>query len=167
MNCMLARAYSRIGVEIWKWIPEYEERYKVSNLGRLKSYACSKYVDDYPGHFIKPRDDNGYLVVVLTNQKGKKACRGVHRLVLLAFEGSPPEGKPQCAHADGNKRNNSLHNLRWASAKENAQDKMRHGTNYSPRCGSTRKVDSTDSKYDPYLGAYIPTTKAELKNRNV
>jgi hypothetical protein len=51
----------------------------------------------------------------------------VHRLVCLAFHGPAPDGKPFVAHWDGDARNNSAANLRWVSAKQNAEDRMRHG----------------------------------------
>ena len=52
----------------------------------------------------------------------------VHRLVCEAFHGAPPKGRNHVAHWDGVRDNNNVENLRWASPKENAEDRMRHGT---------------------------------------
>ena len=34
---MIAKTLSRLGIEVWKDIPEYEGLYQVSNLGNVKS----------------------------------------------------------------------------------------------------------------------------------
>jgi flavin-binding protein dodecin len=51
----------------------------------------------------------------------------VHTLVLTAFIGHRPAGF-QAAHRDGDRANNSLDNLEWASPVDNNADKRRHGT---------------------------------------
>jgi hypothetical protein len=53
--------------------------------------------------------------------------RTVHQLVLEAFVGPKPSPKHQGAHWDGDLENNFVSNLRWATAKENIADKVRHG----------------------------------------
>ena len=56
---------------------------------------------------------NGYFYVDLyKNNQGVKAP--VHRLVAEAFIPNP-ENKPTVDHKDGNRQNNSISNLRWAS----------------------------------------------------
>lgn len=56
----------------------------------------------------------------------------VHRLVLEAFVGPCPEGQQAC-HADDDKANNSLINLRWDSPSANAADMRRNGRNAQVR----------------------------------
>lgn len=60
---------------------------------------------------------NGYLTVSLTNNGYAKKVY-IHRLLGEAFI-SNPEEKPTINHKDGNKRNNKLENLEWASHSEN------------------------------------------------
>jgi hypothetical protein len=71
---------------------------------------------------------DGYLKVNLVDTTNKLKTVQIHRLILTTFAGSPPPEKPQAMHRDGNKKNNYLGNLSWGSAKENAADKIRHGT---------------------------------------
>ena len=59
---------------------------------------------------------NGYLTVDLyENNKSVKVP--IHRLVAEAFIPNP-QNKPTVDHKDGNRQNNSISNLRWASYSE-------------------------------------------------
>ena len=60
---------------------------------------------------------NGYLVVDLyKNNKSEKVP--IHRLIAEAFIPNP-ENKQTVDHIDGNRQNNSIENLRWATYSEN------------------------------------------------
>jgi hypothetical protein len=71
--------------------------------------------------------NTGYEVVNLTTGLRRRKQEHVHRLVLCAFLGSPPE-KMEACHNDGVRTNNRLSNLRWDTRKANHQDKRKHGT---------------------------------------
>lgn len=61
--------------------------------------------------------NKGYYIVDLwENNKGRKMA--IHRLVAEAFIPNP-ENKPCVDHIDGNRKNNSISNLRWATYSEN------------------------------------------------
>jgi hypothetical protein len=140
--------------EIWKHIPGYEGRYRASNHGRIKATTLG-----YAPWILKQkRKHNGYLAVLLAGVE-----HSVHVLVLSAFMGERPY-KHDCAHYDGNRSNNHLSNLRWATRKENFEDKDRHGTQVrgekSPsakltwdnvleirRVGKTRSLSESAKKY--------------------
>jgi hypothetical protein len=65
----------------------------------------------------------------------------IHHLVAHYFIGPRPAGH-HVAHWDGDKANNNVTNLRYATPKENNADKVRHGTvNRGERQGSTHLTD--------------------------
>lgn len=92
--------------EVWKDVIGYEGKYKVSNLGNIKSLI--KNIPRKP--FVKA---NGYLSL---NMLGKKMY--VHRAVALAFIPNP-QNKPEVNHIDSDKQNNIVENLEWNTSSEN------------------------------------------------
>lgn len=78
------------------------------------------------GRVIKPQvSGNGYVRVELwTNGSGKKHF--LHRLLAQSFIPNPC-GKPQVNHIDGDKANNALSNLEWATQSENQLHAYRVG----------------------------------------
>jgi hypothetical protein len=119
--------------DMWRPIPGYEGSYEVSSSGLVQSVA--RKVPHGRGNAyrnIKERllssnpANNGYPSVMLS-EKGKKKLCTVHRLVMLAFAGPCPDGM-EVAHADGNRLNSKLENLRYATRQENMADAVKHGT---------------------------------------
>lgn len=95
-------------MEAWKDIDGYVGMYQVSSDGRVRRN----------GHILKPRiDRGGYANVCLSRQSKMKTFK-VHRLVAIAFIPNP-ENKSTVNHKDGNKRNNCVANLEWATHSEN------------------------------------------------
>lgn len=77
------------------------------------------------------RNNDGYMhvtVSVRVNGRRERHRRPVHRLVCMAFQGVPPEGKPLARHLNGISTDNRADNLAWGSHKDNAADAIRHGT---------------------------------------
>lgn len=72
-------------------------------------------------------DEDGYLRAYI-NTRYKRTSYFVHRLVALAFIPNP-ENKPQVNHKDGNKQNNCVSNLEWATCKENINHSWSLGLN--------------------------------------
>lgn len=102
--------------EIWKDIPGYEGLYKVSSFGRIKSLArkTGKNLHSYPEKLMSPVITVlGYTKITLSNN-GKIKHTSVHRIVAITFIPNP-ENKKTVNHKDGNKQNNCVKNLEWAT----------------------------------------------------
>ena len=89
----------------------YEGLYSVDIFGTVRNLLSGKVVEHYVNEF-------GYHNVYLYKNKEKKGKR-VNRLVAMAFIPNPLN-KPQVNHIDGNKDNNNVWNLEWATNKENS-----------------------------------------------
>ena len=95
--------------ELWKEIIGYSGFYYVSTFGNVLT------LKQKPARLLKPQDTGkGYLYVDLEGQQRK-----IHRLVANAFMDNPYH-KPVVHHIDGNKHNNRLDNLQFATYRENA-----------------------------------------------
>ncbi len=112
-------------IEEWRVVLGFPD-YEVSNLGRVMRSTLG--ASTRPGRVLKQNTDYyGYLRVCLCRD-GKKTTMKVHRLVCVAFHGSPLDPKLEVAHYDGDPANNNAPNLRWVTSSENKLDSIRHGT---------------------------------------
>ncbi len=99
-------------------IKGYEGIYEVSNTGKVKALGIIKLfgnrMQNRGDKILKPSvKKRGYLQVNLqVNNKGYHV--GIHCLVAKMFIANP-ENKPTVNHKDGNKSNNSVGNLEWAT----------------------------------------------------
>lgn len=115
------------GTECWRPVSGNED-YHISSWGRVKGKRVE---------FLRTHLSHGYHVVSLSDGTSAKTAR-VATMVLEAFIGPRPFPEAQAAHGDGDKGNNRLSNLRWATALENQADVDRHGNRCkgSNVCGS-------------------------------
>lgn len=105
--------------EIWKDVPNYEDLYQISNLGRIKTKnKLGK--DRLQRCYIKNSiicspnlDSSGYKQIVLSKNK-KRNTHKIHRLVAQAFIPNP-NNYPCINHKDENKLNNYVDNLEWCT----------------------------------------------------
>ena len=102
-------------MEQWKKIPNYNGF--VSNLGRVKK-ANGK-LRKLNNHKL------GYKLIAL-QENGKTKTHLVHRLVAEMFIDNP-NNKTEVNHKDGNKSNNNVNNLEWATRSENIKHALRTG----------------------------------------
>jgi hypothetical protein len=110
------------------WVPGYEGLYSVTRSGDVYSWLNGSWGTRSKPHKLRQRVacQTGYIIVDLW--KDKKPRRfGVHRLVLLAFSGSPESGQV-AAHLNGIRTDNRIENLTWATTKENSEHMLVHGT---------------------------------------
>lgn len=127
-------------IEIWKQIRDYP--YSVSNYGKVRRDIGTRCT--WSGRILKSApDSDGYPKVVLSINN-KRICAAVHVLVCEAFNGLPQIGQNQVRHLDGNKLNICPENLKWGSAKENADDRAIHGN--TKRGEFSAKAKLTDAK---------------------
>lgn len=102
-------------MEIWKQISGYD-RYFVSNYGRVKTTYQGKEHILSPRNKYKNREGKAYYHVRLSKD-GKLKDFFIHRLVAIAFIPNPLN-KATVNHIDGNKFNNNVNNLEWATIQE-------------------------------------------------
>lgn len=118
-------------MESWKCCSQYKG-YEVSNQGRVR--GVDRWIQRadtgtrlrVSGRVLKPTTDRrGYLNVYPSVCGTGKRVR-VHRLVAQAWLPNP-EGKEQVNHKDGDKRNNAVSNLEWATNGENMEHAIATG----------------------------------------
>ena len=122
--------------EEWRPIPGRED-YEVSNYGKIRRLTAKR--GTRAGRPLKPYFMNR-IWFCTTTLNGRNQHIGVGRAVLLAFVGPPPSPDHQTLHGDGNPRNNHVSNLRWGTAQENADDRIRHGNGSQGEANWTAKL---------------------------
>ena len=121
--------------EIWKDVKGYEGYYSVSNRGRVKSLDR---VIDHHGNGLFTRKRKGIILSQVRAQRiflfdiiikwGRKK-QLVHRVVASTFIQNP-ENKRTVNHIDGDKSNNNVDNLEWATSVENNKHAYDTGSFY-------------------------------------
>jgi hypothetical protein len=140
-------------LEHWRPVPGYERSYEVSDLGRVRS--LDRITDrgrKWRGRVMSPAPmgPRGYLVVTLWRDGAQRTAL-VHRLVLSAFVGPPPDGA-EGLHGIGGPADNRLSNLAWGTHSENQFDQVAHGTHGNAsktRCPSGHPYDDENTYLYP------------------
>ena len=133
--------------ENWLPVVGFEDYYEVSDHGNVRTLRRK---GTRGGPLAQHPNHRGYLTVNL-RAGGKRLHRGVHRLVIEAFIGPPPEGT-ECRHLDGDSTNNLVGNLAWGTASENSYDRVRHGTDRESRkthCPQGHPYDESNTQVRP------------------
>jgi hypothetical protein len=101
-------------------IPGYS-RYAINREGIVYSNVISREISSYT-------DQSGYTMFGINPDVGNRTICGRHRLLALAFLEYPSDvDRLDVNHIDGNKQNNDLGNLEWASRKHNCDHAYSHG----------------------------------------
>lgn len=148
--------------EIWKDVIGWEGKYKVSNLGNVKS--ASRLINQANGRSYTRKDKvmylrtdkKGYIRAALySNSKSKLVA--VHRMVASAFIPNI-NNDPQVNHKDGVKSNNIASNLEWCTNAENGQHAYEAGLKNMP--GFLEVIDLS-------CGFIYSTAQSAAKAKNI
>ncbi len=115
-------------MEKWKEIKGFENLYLISNMGNVKSLGngLSTNPKNKVERIMKINShSSGYQKVKLLKD-GKPYHMLVHRLVAANWI-SNPMNKKEVNHKDGNKSNNCVDNLEWATSSENKMHAVQMG----------------------------------------
>lgn len=69
---------------------------------------------------------------------------GAHRAVCILYHGDPPSNKHEAAHICGARNCVNPRHIRWATARENAADKIAHETSGNGEQNPMAKLKSSD-----------------------
>ena len=141
-------------MERWKPIKGFEERYEVSDHGRVRSKDMripngrGSYVRR--GKVLKQGTREGYKIIEMSDgtrrhEGGKRHHRSVHVLVAHAFVDGHFEGAT-VDHLDFDPTNNHFSNLEWVTQKVNNERKTAAGR-HNPVKGS-RQADAKLTESD-------------------
>ena len=105
--------------EEWRGVPGLEDRYAISNRGRVRS--VSRWIKNpgarpyrIPSKMLTLRNSPSGLECMLVVGPKKFRQLSVRRLVLSVFGGAGDKGRGYYVHhIDGNSRNCALSNLEW------------------------------------------------------
>ena len=104
-------SWKQLSFSGWK---KQRNRYAVSNKGRLASYKTNLPED---GKLLKGSLTTGYRTLNL-HRPGEKGTLYLHREIAKQFLKKPSRYHLFVIHLNHNKKDNSIQNLRWITAKE-------------------------------------------------
>ena len=114
-------------MEIWKDVKGYEGFYKVSNLGRVKSFYCNK------EKILKGSPDRKGYIRIGFRKKSLVKTMYIHQVVAVAFLNHTICGlKVIVDHIDNNKINNKADNLQLTTVRNNvSKDRIGGSSKYT------------------------------------
>ena len=147
--------------EIWKDVVGFEGRYMVSDLGNVKSIVTNhgKPTDKQVIKRVRSKTCDYHYVQFW--RKDKPTHKAVHRLVAEAFIPNP-ENKPTVNHLDGNKHNNAVDNLEWATHSENHKHAFATGLRSVEDCRN-RMIGKVFGKASNYRYVYFDKSRDRWK----
>ncbi len=142
--------------EHWKPVVGFEDRYEVSNLGRVVSLRFGGR-DGLRKMLALSCNGNGYVVITLRGSR--IVCVAVHRLVAQAFLPEPHPSQTHVHHRDSIRKNNRVSNLEWCTPQENLA--YRHGRPKPPSQYPGYAIIATPPPDCPDIMRHAPATAAQ------
>ena len=116
-----------LDTEKWRPVVGYEDRFQISNLGRVRGLKHHPNLGRRPVPIRKTRiGRDGYehfVSSIIVDGNRRSVHLRVHRLVATAFHPNP-ENLPIVHHKDSNRLNNRAGNLEWATQSQNVRHAM-------------------------------------------
>ena len=135
-----AAKLKRITDEEWKYIPNTQNKYMVSNYGRIKSFC-----NNAEGKILKLSITKGFKTACVKYGEIRKTVL-IHRLTAELFVDKEPD-QDMVIHIDWNKSNNYYKNLQWVN-RENGYSRILTRLHQINRT-NPRKRKVTNSKLCP------------------
>ncbi len=138
------RKLRKIDDEVWRVVPNCNNRYQVSNYGRIKSFAYNK----KDGQILKCSEINGFKHITLHMDKFRRKIY-VHKLVAEILISKPSDKHIYVTHLDENLTNNHVSNLEWHTKetlvkKHREFAKQKYHDSKIPRAMSNSKLNESD-----------------------
>ena len=140
--------------------PELSKLYAVNCMGqvialpRVKSNGQGTYTTGMKLLSTNSVDGQNYHHVVLIDLQSNRTLVKIHRLVMLTFCPREDHAKMVVDHINGNKTDNTVHNLRWLTVKENNmmyQLAVKTGRAKKPVFGLTiEQMELIDATYETH-----------------
>lgn len=116
--------------EEWRPVVGYEDSYKVSSYGRVRSTdRLDSRGRRRAGKPLAPRRTSREHLAIALYANGTRRDYQLHHLVLEAFVGPRPPGMDGC-HWNDDPSDNRASNLRWDTRSANAFDSVRNGRHH-------------------------------------
>lgn len=123
--------------EVWVDVKNYEGRYQISNMGRVRSVDTvlrnTKNSFMLKKGSLKKSTDNGKGYQIVSLSKNGRKNHYVHRLVAFAFIENPMNYL-EVNHKDCNKKNNKACNLEWCNRVQN----LKHAVTLGRTCNNRK-----------------------------
>lgn len=153
--------------EEWRYIQESEEKYMVSNMGRIFSRKRLRKNSNLEvgGCLLSPiSTKKGYQVVSII-KNNKKILLKVHRLVAIAFI-PRVVGLNIINHKDGDKANNIVSNLEWCNQLHNNIHAIETGLRVNAsgeKAGASKYKDAEVLDMISMYNSLVPVKEIENK----
>jgi len=130
----------KITDEEWRFIPNCDEKYMVSNYGRVKSFMLNK----TEGHVMRPCKMGNFLALKISSNKVMVNWY-IHVLVATVFIPKESDELTHVIHVDLNYKNNQVSNLQWVPKKQVFENvKVRNSRSNKRRKPSNTRLKESD-----------------------